>query len=1404
MGRRVKNGQYTSFEESSLYTLLSKLKLSIRAFNNQLSTTHQAANRSVETDFTKNQFESISKLISLLESIGQIFTNGKKPGFLDLRHLAGALDLGSATKALNTTRYVIYRQMLKEKLPGIIKNCYNNAKNSPPNLFAESFKNLLKQEVQQTLAGLHKIIPVKDIAPYLSEINTIIDEYPITNKGMDANEFVKQFRKKFLKDDEIIELKVAHPAMYELLTQIFIFCEEIPAELEDFLSFLDPAALEFSIPGIVAISPVKSDTSDFVFNFGNGTGVVNFERLYSQHINHLPSLLSEQLVKYFQHYGDSFHVKSERAKMKLICTFLQNESALLSEKVNSILNETTLPYEHEMENNSGDGDNLELTISQLETEETRVRILLNELARRDYSLPFNQLLKDHPTLLEELTSSQNLDTSYAGSPLSDKVLIEGQKSFQLLPVQQLLAKNVVEQQQLLQTHLVQIKDKKETLVLRAHQERNAGFSAQLDLLTQAPSVQLPTILATDSVANLKAQLRTLQKLSTELEEKQRTLDSLQFEINKTFNYPHDLQIKISGIYSHNNEKLNQVKHSIIETQKLIEKQLRLVSRYLDQAAFAENHSERLKLLREKQVELNEKYHDKQQIEKELDSLLEEQIRLNNGSEDIRQHHLNITNFLSCKDKYKETVLVFKPYSEETFDNLFVESTLQSDPEDTLNWLDSIISEEEILNQQEHLLRAKIEKLQTESKILVVLYQKLETMKKESSKIGLHSIITSLKKDPLNEILQSVELKELAKIYSVPSMVIALMKLLTIHSENELRSLFVGDLESVLNHIQARQTDISEEIRGLKIIQQNIKENRGKLDDIKVPLSEIVETHQCLATRRDRLNKEIEVKQQKLTEIHVLEVEVSILGKINELLDRNQQLSELINSETVELEKAESGLKDLIGETVELNLLVESSGNSENYGQAVAIIRSQHLTATQRIITLRKQIIAEKIQRINVEPLITARCQDQYSLFVAALEELVVIRKLIDSSFEPIESLLTLMTASTQENDKTNNDNDIAKHKKVLEELRTIKQTYCLTKIDELLNSYAQELGRVAEEFPKKFKIDKYDELKKSVDEIKSYFTKIKLDIQKLQTILKSYRESEYDTTRIQIEDIQQKEERFVAQLKNVESALENTKAQIDRKELVAIFTKEAKDYLANRAKKYLVKDSLTSRDAFLRKQFLEELTNKGQNHYVKTGDSTTLLNYIYENRVNFPGLTMQSLINRFIVKIKELDGPVYAYQSTTHGQALEKLSSASTSFQRAVKHLYAQLEVLKTHGSKIGGEKGDIAHNLADKLGRKVDIFILQKDDKNARYSDFQKFHSDFIECLHSYDDVMSKHRSFWKPFLLNIAAALFTVGIALGVKLMSSKLLAGHASFFGETKRFQHVQNLDEAVSKISVAVSA
>lgn len=197
MGRRVKNGQYTSFEESSLYTLLSKLKLSIRAFNNQLSTTHQAANRSVETDFTKNQFESISKLISLLESIGQIFTNGKKPGFLDLRHLAGALDLGSATKALNTTRYVIYRQMLKEKLPGIIKNCYNNAKNSPPNLFAESFKNLLKQEVQQTLAGLHKIIPVKDIAPYLSEINTIIDEYPITNKGMDANEFVKQFRKNF-------------------------------------------------------------------------------------------------------------------------------------------------------------------------------------------------------------------------------------------------------------------------------------------------------------------------------------------------------------------------------------------------------------------------------------------------------------------------------------------------------------------------------------------------------------------------------------------------------------------------------------------------------------------------------------------------------------------------------------------------------------------------------------------------------------------------------------------------------------------------------------------------------------------------------------------------------------------------------------------------------------------------------------------------------------------------------------------------------------------------------------------------------------------------------------------------------------------------------------------------------
>ncbi|ASQ45965.1 hypothetical protein [Legionella clemsonensis] len=1345
MGRGVKDKQYTTFEKSNLYALLNKLKPHILALNKQLATDLQRDNTSFETKFTKKQFEALIKLIDLFERIGPEFTKGKKPGIFGLsRHASSLKELESIKKPLYTTRYAIYKLMLRDKFPDILTSCYNQAKKEHPNQLAEHVRDKLKKAVQSALVGLNKIIPGADATPYLADIEVIIDQYPVTNKAIDTAKFIKHFREKFIKDELTVELKVTHPAAYNLLTQFFLLCEEVPKELEDLLSFFDPAALHIStgIPGLPKISRVESNKSNFMYD--SGEGARDYEQFYREYVNLLPSILSAKLVDYFQHYQDSLHVKSERAKMKLISAFLKEENALLIEKVDAILKDnSTLNKNDDAVINSEEEISLEGIVKQLEIEETKIRTLATEIAKRAYHLPFKQLLAEHPTLIEQFRSNPDLDTSYTDHPLPNIVLIEGDSIFQVLHVQDELKLNVEKQQQRLRDYLVEIANRKEKLILQFHQQRNAKFSAQVALLTQdIPPFENLTVSASDNVEQLESKYSLLQKQLVELEKKQATLDNLQFELNQSLNDHNFLKAKITAIYSDSNARLHEAKHSIVEAQKLIEQQLQSISLQLDKATFASSHSQRLSLLKEKEKLLERSSADKQQIEKELAALVEER---DNPTADFatktQQLHVVIEHFLGDITKHKEVILKLRPYSLEKFNHLFAKPQLQSKPEAALDWLREISSDEEKLTQQESKFSDKIKRLEAESKALVAFYHTVEAIRNENNTFGIHSIIPKLKKDPIKEILQLKELQELVEIYKLSVGSEALMTLFKVDSEKELQSKFAHDLESALKDMQTKQIAVNEEIKALKIIQQNNK-NKGSLEEIIKPLAQIVENHEDLVLKKEQLAKDIEIRDLKLKELKALETEVATLRKMNELFENNQRVS---------------------------------------------------------------QTIAEKIQAINIDPSPNSKCQEQFLELVTALEELINLQKSIGSSFEQVDLLLTTVTQIT---DQKNNENDAARHTKVLEDLVIARQSHCLTKIKALLTAYGEELKREKEKFPMAFEIDNYKALEKSVSSIKAYFNTIKLDVKKLQAILKLHpaRESVLPTM-AQMELIEQEEERFTAGLKNVESALENIKAEVARRKIEALFKSESENYIKDRAEKYMLKDSLSSKDAFLRKKFLDELTYNQLRRYVTTGDSTSLLNYIAKERVKFSGLTMQSLINRLIIKIKELDGPAYDYHATTHKEALEKLKTASTDFQQVINNLYHKIGLLKTHGDKIGGEEGNIAENLAGELCKKVDIFVLQqadKTDKKLIKEEFQNFNTDFMTCLHSHDEVMSKSRSFWKPFLLNITAALFTVGIALGVKLISSKLRTGHASFFGETKRFQYVQDLDKAVSEVSAAVSA
>lgn len=1386
MGKSVKNGQFTSFEKSKLSTLLNQLK-------SILSTLNKGPNKdnkdtpSLETKFTQQQFDALIKLISILESIGLAFTKGKAPGLLDLRNFAGILAIKDIRKALSTTRYVIYGYVLKEKLPPIINACYSKAKKNHSNQFEKDFKELFTAALKEALAGLDKIIPRADALTYFSEIESIVTKYPMRNNGINADEFIKYFRKAFLKDEPTIELKVTHPAAYELMNQFFMLYSEIPKELEDLLSFLNPTALlSFSsIPGIPKISHIRGDTSDFTYDFG-GSGAIDFEEQYRELVEKwLPSILSEQLVEYFQRYSDSLHVQSEQAKMSLISRFVKEENNLFTTKVDAILENPSEILKKENDSQTKDeyviiqedDSSLESAIEVLETKENQIKALAAEIASRDYHLPFNNLLKAHPELKGQSLHNSNLDTGYLDYPLPNKLLMEKRGAFHIYSVKEKLVQNAEKQQKRLQERLKEITDKKEGLILRYHQERNAQFSVALELLTKnmESPVAFIEVSASHDIELLKSKYETLQQLLVELEKKQVGLDNLQLNLNKLFTYPSILQIKVTAIYTDTHVKLNEAKPLLIGSQKLIEKQMRLISSYLDRASFASNHNDRLKVLREKQAQLEEK----SRIEQELNAFVEEKNR-ESESEEKKQHDLNIQNFLNDIMGRKDIILRFRSFSQEQF-----HSVLTKEPQVALDWIQETYDEVEQLSKQEPLLLDKIEKLKKERQVLVACYKALEMLEKINNTSGLRLIIPALKKDPVDEILKLKVLEELVAIYKAQSKREALMKLLNVNSDIELRKLLS------LEYIKTRQSEVNEQIIELEKIQLTHK-NPSALDITKKTLVSIVQTHQKLTSKSENFSKEIEARLKNLDELNAVEVEVSLLKKINELFENNKTLIELTNSESVELEQIETELDKLVCKTELLKNSVANLAEQENYGAAFSVMSNQQLMIGQRIVALRKCLIAEKIRDINVASLPTDSARAQLIKLKAELEKLTRLEQSIDSSFVHIGKILTLLPESEQ---------SINAAKKELNELLVAKRISCLKKIDEFLLNYQTELKQQQEELPKTFDTTKYQAQKQLVDEIKEHVGKIKPDdLDGLKSTLNTLmRDGEFVFTNLT--NAEKEEKQFQDQLNSVEEALENIGAKITSRENIAsAFNKESATYIKNRAKKYFIKDALSSQDALIREEFLQQIIGK-MSEYVHTGASQPILEYIATERSKFSGLTMQSLINRLIVAIKELDNSVDHYHLEAHEEALLKLKSTSPNFQQAVNNLYQKIKEFKSYGRTIGKNEGDIAQTMADKLCKKIDLFILQQADKVSA-SEFQKLHTDFIECLHSHDDEMFKPHSLWSSFLVNIAKAILTVATALGV--INSQSRTSPFTFFGKTSQVQHIQSLDEAISNVSLAVSA
>ncbi|CEK10613.1 coiled-coil domain-containing protein [Legionella hackeliae] len=1402
MGRRVKQKNYTTFEESALKKILSHFKPLILELHTTLTQKDSQIPESSCETFTRNQFEAFKQAIALFEEAGPLFSKGSQPNLLTLaiKHGSKVSQIGNIKKALSSPRYAIYH-LWKEEFPKL----YSQIQHEKASNKGEHFRQKLKDEIERKLPELNAAIPGGNFESYFKEIENFIEQYTITSKGLAKRVFdndkeiilqeglrpeniVSDFRVSILGDNLTLEFRVVHPASYELAVEIFLLCEQFPREFEDLVSFLNPSALDN-----LKISHKKdSGGRDYIYDIGNGP--IDTEQFYNESVNLLPSILSSRLASYFKTYADTLHVKSERAKMQLVSQFIKAENEFLKGKVDStllslseldstkdILEKDALPRLKE--------------ISILEHKERRLLALIEELKERNYkSLPFGTLLESHPSLLSQCKKESNLtNANYLKKPLKEKLLIEGDRLFNILEVQDNLAKNMETQQSIILENLQQLKQTKEALIQQHHLDRNNNIEQVIEEIKKDCDGIDELIMSVEELHSaelLRGQLEKLKFVQQKLSVSENTLDALQSEFSQL-----DLaEEKIKSLYRGNQERAVAVANSVKHAQYRVADAIQKASSGLEVAIFAEkmqaaNPQERQLLLKAKEASLEEKRKDQSKIEEVL-ALLEktrrEQRSVNSSGEslldlDKRKHFDSIVEIQKKIAEQKDLLLKFRPMKSEEFDTMFSEHQLKSDPAIIDLWIKSVIFNEDKLVEKESIFASKIDECLVKHNALTAAHKVLDTKK-------------FFNKSYVEQIEKLKELESLKEKYGSLSAMGVLFLLLGEVSVVESQKQFTCEPQVLIPQIKRQLISTTQELNAFSEIQKNIgvfKECKTQLIQLSQSVTQIVTVRSALEQRAQEeheLDKKIEAEKNKLQDIKTLETEIDVLYRINALFDDNKKLNDFLTSDAQALDsksaEGEERLGVLSDNLSELKELVLSLSQNDIYLATVAIISSLLKRNIQQVAQIKAQIVTKKIDAIFQPSTSSEPIAHELLLLCQQFKQLILLKDSVPANLQKLKSLFVANGDKEHENLEVES---------LLIRTFTEKEARFLDKVNALLSSYKAEIINHTE----KLKLTKKEQADHSnpqhlLSEAAEYIAHNKItDLSVVRKELEMLRSEPVLCTLAQVEH----------EIQSFEKQFKESQIQWFRYELANKFRDECINYIKKRAEKYHLKDSFNSDDALNREQFLEEIARR-LTESTSSGNYQPVLDYISSERGKFFGVTMLPIINRLLVDIKafhKTTNPAYTEVDNIHQKALSVLTNAQGEFKKSITTVYFQIEQLEAHGNKIGGHDGDIATKLAAQLRENVDLFVIRHGEEKLDEMAFKEFKDDFTELLHSQDDTMSRHRSFWKPFLLNILAAVFTAGIAVGVKLIGSKLLTGHASFFGEPKRFKHLGNLDEALSKVT-----
>lgn len=284
---------------------------------------------------------------------------------------------------------------------------------------------------------------------------------------------------------------------------------------------------------------------------------------------------------------------------------------------------------------------------------------------------------------------------------------------------------------------------------------------------------------------------------------------------------------------------------------------------------------------------------------------------------------------------------------------------------------------------------------------------------------------------------------------------------------------------------------------------------------------------------------------------------------------------------------------------------------------------------------------------------------------------------------------------------------------------------------------------------------------------------------------------------------------YEASLQALRAQIANCQSTLQRWLLVRSINHRMNTYLENRHERHKIKDRFFKSTRQQRIQFVAEFANL-MKAYVLDGNEQSLLNVLYFAGRKTASNQFKSLVNGFYVELLDMQRQGKAQdQDVDPETVLTEMDATHPDMVASLRGLYGDIDLLSTHAANLGskhakdaGKLKALSVNLKDELDRFVRSKPANSKDCAVLY---QSFKEAFCARLDSHANIVEKHKVLW-PIVVNILVGVFTVGIALGIKLIHSRKTTGKFNlFFSQSSPLQkNVDRIEKKAANIPVPAAA